>query len=149
MRQAPRRQPLWPCSAPEGRVGTTPWGLGPGDGATRDRAAAGAADPGLPRLEEAPEPPRSSLARAAGPGNGGDTHMAALAERTSLRALVAARSGRAAAAAVAAAGARPSLCSAACRRDAPLLPWPAGPHPLRAGGSSTPGGARDSLRPLR
>lgn len=65
-----------------------------------------------------------------------------------LRAIVTGRLGRAAAAAVAADGARPSLCSAARRPDAPLLPRPAGPHPLPSSGSRTPGGAHGSLRPF-
>lgn len=78
MRQAQRRRLLWASSAPERRGGTTPRGLGPGDGAIRDRASAGAADLGLPRRGEAPEPPHPTPALPAAPGNGGDTHMAAL-----------------------------------------------------------------------
>ncbi|XP_069918655.1 translation initiation factor IF-2 [Oryctolagus cuniculus] len=146
-RQAWRRL-LWgeaAPSAPGGRGGKTPRGRGPGDGGRRDRAAAGAADPGLlgrPRqgghrhCSARPRPPATPRTL---------TWLRWVARTSRCLCALAARPGRAAAAAVAAAGACPSLRPAACRAP---LPWPAEPHPLGSRGARTPGGARGSLRPL-
>ena len=96
---------MWASSAPGGRGGTIPRGPGPGDGATWDRAAAGAADPGPMRRHpnrriRPPPGPRSPETAVT---------LTWLREPRALRALVPARPGRAAAAAVPAAGVRPSL----------------------------------------
>lgn len=91
---------------------------------------------------EAPEAPRPSPALPAGPGNGGDTHMAALgcadlalSVRSSLPGLVAPQLPL---------SPRPASAPPSARRPPPshpAPPQPAGPHPLRSRGSRTRGGA--------
>lgn len=125
------------------RPGSRGWG-DTGQGLSRgSRSGTPQAGGGTRTAAPDPRPARGPRKRR------GHSHgCAGLRGLRTLRTLVAARLGRAAAAAVTAAAARPSLCSAACSPDAPLLPWPAGPHPLRSRGSRTPGGAHGSLRPL-